>query len=97
MQKIQIEFLSSGFHDLLMSDEVSGVVEEAAANVAAVAVARARSTKTGRHAEYVVKGPKAGGYGGGRMIAYVATGNAAAYLDNVENHTLESAIWAVKS
>lgn len=95
-QRIQIEFLSQGFHELLMSDEIAEQVDAAAKKIADRATTEAASvSKARKKPEYVVKGPKAGGFGGGRIIAYVAADNAAAYTDQVRNARLESVIWEV--
>lgn len=95
-QKIQIEFLSQGFHELLMSDEIAEQVGAAAEKIASRATSEATANSRAKESpEFVVKGPKAGGYGGGRVIAYVASGNAAAYTDQVRNARLESVIWEV--
>lgn len=95
MKKVRIEFLSRGFHELLCSDEVAEVVADAAADVAETATALSRSTirhTKGRLAEYEVKGPKLGGYGGGRVIAYVSAANKYAYGDAVRHMILEKAV-----
>lgn len=96
MKRVRLEFISSGFRDLLMSDEVSEVVMDAAGDVAKTASAMSTANRKRGHgdAEYVVKGPRKGGYGGGRIIAYVATNNLLAYYDNVRNATLEKAVWS---
>lgn len=95
VKRVRIEFISRGFHDLLSSDEVAGVVMDAAANVAesatSIAAATVRHTKS-RKAEFEVKGPKEGGYGGGRQIAYVAAADPYAYGDAVRHHVLERAM-----
>lgn len=94
-KRVRIEFISSGFHDLLSSSEVAGVVMDAATDIAdsatSIADATVRHTK-GRKAEFEVKGPKEGGYGGGRQIAYVAAANPYAYGDAVRHHVLERAV-----
>lgn len=95
MKRVRIQFISRGFHDLLESPEIAREVEYAANRVAnkaaALSKAKIRHTK-GRVAEYVVKGPKKGGYGGGRQVAYVAASNKYAYGDAARNMILEKAI-----
>lgn len=97
MKRIQLEFLSEGFHDLLCSEPVAEQVEKAADKVASVATSSARTTRKGEPAQFIVKGPKMGGYGGGRVIAYVAAENQAAYREAVYNHALEKAIWEAQA
>lgn len=96
-KRVQIEFLSEGFHELLMSDEVAEQVADAAKRIAdrATAEAGAVSKAKKERPQFVVKGPKAGGYGGGRVIAYVASENASAYTDQTRNARLESVIWGM--
>ena len=59
MKKIRIEFLSEGFRDLLMSDEIAGLVKDSADDIAEAAKSASTSSKAG----YEVKGPKPGGFG----------------------------------
>lgn len=93
-KRITLEFLSDGFRELLLSDEVSEVVMEAANRVAETATSEAQSKSKAKDApRYVVKGPRKGGYGGGRIIAYVAPDNAAAYTDQARYTRLEQVIW----
>lgn len=94
MKRIQLEFLSDGFHDLLCSEPVSEQVEKASERIAGMATSSAtRSKQSKAPARYVVKGPKMGGYGGGRYIAYVAADSPAATWDAIHNHRLETVIW----
>mgnify|MGYP003288037056 CR=1 FL=1 len=92
-KRVRIEFISRGFHDLLSSSEVAGVVMDAAADIADVATGLSAAIIHHKDAPaYEVKGPKEGGYGGGRQIAYVAAANGAAYGDAVRHQVLERAV-----
>jgi hypothetical protein len=94
MKRVQLEFISQGFHDLLCSEPVAGEVEAAAEKVAGMATSSATRSKTSDEpARFVVKGPKIGGYGGGRYIAYVSADNSEAAWDAIYNHRLETVIW----
>lgn len=94
MKRVQLEFLSEGFHDLLCSEPVADEVASAAEHVADIATSSATSSKTSDEpARFVVKGPKLGGYGGGRYIAYVSADNSEAAWDAIYNHRLETSIW----
>lgn len=97
MKRIQLEFLSDGFHELLCSEPVSEQVEKAAEKVANVATSSARTTRKGDPAQFIVKGPKMGGYGGGRVIAYVSADNQNAYREAIYGHVLEKAIWEAQA
>lgn len=92
--RTRIEFISSGFRDLLMSDEVGSEVMKAAGRVARRATSEAeRPTRGQPAAVYVAKGPVAGGYGGGRQIAYVSSDNRSATRDAIVHMRLERVIW----
>lgn len=96
MKRIQLEFLTEGFHDLLCSDEVADEVAAAASKIAQKANAAAEvPNRSSERARYIVKGPKVGGYGGGRVIAYVSADNPAATWDAIRNRRLETTIWEV--
>ncbi len=101
MKRVQIDFISDGFRELLMSDDISEQVGAAAQKVAAEATKQGSQSKNRRHnaepARYIVEGPKPGNYGGGRVIAYVAAENAEARRDAIYAHRLERVIWEVKS
>ena len=91
MKRVSIELDSAGFRELLLSDEIAEVVDEAANRVASAAYGHSIPGS-----QYVVKGPKAGGYGGGRMIAYVAADNTKAAISATDKNSLERAIWDAK-
>lgn len=95
--KIRFEFLTAGFRELLMSDAVADEVMTAARKIAVRATADAITDPRTHSAAalYEAKGPRRGGYGGGRMIAYVASENKAATKDQFQNARLESVIWEV--
>lgn len=98
MKRIELEFISEGFHELLCSDEVEQLVSDTSEKVAARATASSSSSqqkgsKKKEPAQFVVKGPKLGGYGGGRWIAYVSAENDEARRHAVFAHRLEKTIW----
>lgn len=98
MKRIQLEFVSEGFHDLLCSDAIAGEVESAANKIADMATASAAvPNRSSERAMYVVKGPKMGGYGGGRVIAYVAADNGVASWDAIKHRRLETTIWEAQA
>jgi hypothetical protein len=71
-----------------MSQEVAEVVDQAAERVASAAAGYGTA-----HSEWEVQGPKPGGFGGGRQIAYVSCGNRSALRATIYNHALERAIY----
>lgn len=87
MKRVSLELDSDGFRELLTSQEVADLVEESAKQVAAAAEAVSIPGSV-----FVVKGPKRGGYGGGRVIAYVAADNVKASRSIIYKHALEKAI-----
>lgn len=89
--KVRIELESSGIREFLLGPEVEELIGKKAEEIAS----DANTLAGGGFDEvprYVVKGPKAGGYGGGRNIAYVAAGNSSAFIDESRNHTIEKAL-----
>lgn len=88
MKQVSLELDSEGFRELLMSQEVAEVVDQSAERVAAAA-----ASNSSARASWEVKGPKPGGFGGGRQIAYVAAGNKAAMKDSIYNYALERAVY----
>lgn len=93
---VRIEFLSKGFHDVLMSSGVGSEVERVAEAIAADAQSSARPTPMSEEGEqdpprYESTDARAGNYGGGRMIAYARAANAAARYDEAKNRTLTRA------
>lgn len=96
MKRVQLEFISSGFRDLLLSSEVASEVNKAAREVAKAATSH-KASNDHDAPSFVVKGPKRGNYGGGRVIAYVAADNDAAMRAVIYKHALERAVNEVKS
>lgn len=94
MRRVQIEFLSEGFREILMSDGVAEQVEDAANRIADRATAEAGAVSNAKDSpRFIAKGPRQGYYGGGRVVAFVASENASAYSDQVKNARLESVIY----
>lgn len=93
---VRIEFISKGFHDVLMSSGIGSEVERVAEAIAADAQSSARPTPMSDEGEqdpprYEATDARAGNYGGGRMIAYARASNAAARYDEAKNRTLTRA------
>ena len=93
---VRIEFISKGFHDVLMSSGVGNEVERVAEAIAADAQSSTRPTPMSEAGEqdpprYEATDARAGSYGGGRMIAYARASNAAARYDEATNRTLTRA------
>lgn len=93
---VRIEFISKGFHDVLMSSGVGNEIERVASEIAADAQSSARPTPMSEEGEqdpprYEATDARAGNYGGGRMIAYARAANAAARYDEAKNRTLTRA------
>lgn len=91
-KKVRLELNSNGIREMLLGKEVEEMIGNKANEIAKEANSLAGSLDGDEPPHYVVKGPKAGGYGGGRNIAYVAAGNTEAYIDESRNHTLEKAV-----
>lgn len=93
---VRIEFISKGFHDVLMSSGVGSEVERVAEAIATDAQSSARPTPMSEEGEqdpprYEATDARAGNYGGGRMIAYARASNTAARYDEATNRTLTRA------
>ena len=93
---VRIEFLSKGFHDVLMSSGVGGEVSRVAEAIASDAQSSSRQTPMSEAGEqapprYEATDAKPGEYGGGRMIAYARAANAAARYDEATNRSLSRA------
>ena len=78
-QKIKMEFLHSGFREILLGAPVEQLVMGEAEKVAS-------NAGEGYNAHVIV-----GGFGGGRYIGFASTDSWDAMLDEAENHTLEGA------
>lgn len=93
---VRIEFISKGFHDVLMSPGVGGEVDRVARAIAADAQASSKPTPMSEAGDqdpprYEATDAHAGDYGGGRMIAYARAANAAARYDEATNRSLSRA------
>lgn len=98
MKRIQIEFVSEGFREILCSDEVGELVINTARKIADKATSDSMTSKRCYKESpiFEAKGPKLGGYGGGRQIAYVSSANESAYREAVFAHRLEKTIYSFK-
>lgn len=95
-----MQYDKHGLAEVLMSAGVAEEVDKAATKIAEKASEQGAASKNRRKgaepARYVVKGPKKGGYGGGRMIAYVSADNREAIRDAIFANRLERVIWERK-
>lgn len=95
-----MQYDKHGLAEVLMSAGVAEQVDKAAEEIARKASEQGGASKNRRKgaepARYVVKGPKKGNYGGGRMIAYVSADNREAIRDAIFANRLERVIWERK-
>ncbi len=97
MKRIQLEFVSEGFREILCSEEVGELVINTARKIADKATSTSHSKRHYKEPPiFEAKGPKLGGYGGGRQVAYVSSANEAAYREAVFAHRLEKTIYSFK-
>lgn len=84
--EITIEFISSGFRDILFSDGVKNAVTSAAQTIQAEANAGVSNSKGFSANTY------GGGYGGGRWVASVTSIDKAAAAAESESQVLSKAV-----
>ena len=98
--RTRMQYDKHGLAEVLMSAGVAEQVDKAADEIAATASAQGGASRNRRKgaepARYIVKGPKRGDYGGGRMIAYVSADNREALRDAIFANRLERVIWGKK-
>ena len=98
--RTRMQYDKHGLAEVLMSAGVAEQVDKAAEEIAKKASEQGGASKNRRKgaepARYVVKGPKKGNYGGGRMIAYVSADNREAIRDAIFANRLERVIWGKK-
>ena len=85
MKKPRIEFISSGFREILNTDEIRNVVEEVAQHIAD----DANGNYGGDGFEVTTK---VGSYGGGRWIAFVSSTDKDSLKAESEDSALTRAI-----
>lgn len=98
--RTRMQYDKHGLAEVLMSAGVAEQVDKAAEEIAQKASEQGGASKNRRKgaepARYIVKGPKKGNYGGGRMIAYVSADNREAIRDAIFANRLERVIWERK-
>lgn len=82
----RIEFISKGFKDILFSSGTKEVLQDTADEI--------RDRANMEVPEGFESNVQAGGYGGGRYIAFVRTATNEAALEESENMTLTKAVRA---
>ena len=86
MSKMQIKFISQGFHDILCSDGVRELVDGYAKGV------KARADSACGGGEGYEQHTWLGNYGGGRWISSVSTTDRASRLAEAEHNALSGAV-----
>ena len=83
---VKIEFNSKGFKDILFSPGTKEMLTNLSDDI------RDRANGSLPDGEGFASNVEAGGYGGGRYVAFVRTDNNAAALEESENMTLTKAV-----
>lgn len=83
---VKLEFISKGFRDILFSSGTKDMLTDLSDGI------RDRANESLPDGEGFVSTVQAGGYGGGRYVAFVRTDNNAAALEESENMTLTKAV-----
>ena len=76
-KKIRMEFISAGFRDILLTENVRQMVKGEADRIA-------NAAGDGYKSETMY-----GNFGGGRIVGFAVADTYEAMLDEAENHTLE--------
>lgn len=93
MSEIQIKFNSEGFRQILLSDGVKQVVQDATDRIAANANANLMDSNSEGYEGDVLESPRMSGYGnGGRWVGFVRSVDARAAADEAENKSLSRAV-----
>ena len=85
--RVEIEFISDGFRQILMSDGVRSAVDAAASDIQARANAGLHEDSVG-----FSKQVRIGDYGGGRWIGHVSTTDLATMVAEAEDKVLTRAV-----
>jgi hypothetical protein len=91
-KKVKMEFISSGFHDILCSDGVAKEVQAAANTIGQRADSNAKALYPGTRGHTYQNSAHVGFYGGGRVIAHVTTIDMQAALAEAKAQTLSKAV-----
>jgi hypothetical protein len=83
---VKLEFISKGFKDILFSPGTKEMLTNLSDDI------RDRANESLPDGEGFASRVQAGGYGGGRYVAFVRTDNDAAALEESENMTLTKAV-----
>lgn len=86
-KQIKIEFFSEGFHDILVSEGVRALVDEAATGIQERANGNLQEQSEGYKKTVMV-----GGFGGGRWVGFVQPIDRAAALAEAEYNALSGAV-----
>lgn len=93
IQNMQITFNSEGFREILTSNGVRAVVEEATQKIANNANANLTDPKSEGYEGEVVMSPRMSNYGsGGRWVGFVRAKDHRAMADEAENKSLSRAV-----
>lgn len=93
MSDITIEFNSEGFREILMSNGVRNVVEDATNRIATRANANLTDASSEGYEGDVVESPRMSNYGnGGRWVGFVRALDYKAMADEAENKSLSRAV-----
>lgn len=86
-QQMKIKFISKGFHDILCSGGVKGVVQEATDSIRASA-----NANNSRGGDGFSGNVWMGGYGGGRWVGSVTTTDRKSRIAEAEDKALSRAL-----
>lgn len=93
IKDMQITFNSEGFREILTSNGVRAVVEEATQRITNNANANLTDTKSEGYEGEVVMSPRMSNYGsGGRWVGFVRAKDYRAMADEAENKSLSRAV-----
>lgn len=87
MKQTKIEFISAGFREVLLSEGVRDLVDEAATQIQQRADANLQEASEGFEKTVMV-----GGFGGGRWVGFVQTTDAASCRAEAEYNALSGAV-----
>lgn len=92
MSEIKLQFISEGFRQILLSNEVHDVVQSATDEIANRANANLMTDSEGYEGD-VLESPRMSAYGnGGRWVGFVRATDAEAMADEAENKSLSRAV-----
>lgn len=86
-KQMKIEFISSGFREILASDGVKALVDDAASEIQSKANANLLEDSEGYEKTVMY-----GGYGGGRWVGFVQCTDRASCIAEAEYNALSGAV-----